>query len=54
MITNKQIIYDLIGLTFEQIELINLGLESLDNTDVVEIEITEKLIEDIDVLINKD
>ena len=54
MITNKQIIYDLTELTFEQIELINLGLESLDNTDVIEIEITEKLIADIDALINKE
>ena len=53
MISNKKVVYDLIELTFEQIELINLGLESLNNnTDVGEIEITEKLIEDIDKLIN--
>ena len=52
MISNKKVVYDLIELTFEQIELINLGLESLNNTDVIEIEITEKLIEDIDKLIN--
>ena len=52
MKTSKKERYDLVDLTFEQIELINIGLESLDTTDVVEIKITEKLIDDIDELIN--
>ena len=54
MITNKKVVYDLTELTFEQIELINLGLESLDNNSADDIEITKKLIDDIDKLINKD
>ena len=54
MITNKKIVYDLTELTFEQIELINIGLESLDNNSADDIEITEQLIVDIDKLINRD